>query len=216
MKKLILSTLATLILFLSSLFSESESKQEIIEIKAIPIEETTEVIHTQTPQSTPDPYEVAMQEIEQKMSEIESIEDEMEWFIAYKAIINEYYGILDQPETIWDCFSEDEVNLICKVVETETYDQDFMSKVNVANVVLNRYYSGDFGETITEIITKPYQFAYGRNVITADTIWAVMFSFEMTDTTDGALFFHSNDKTDTFCGADYLFSDRCGHNFYGY
>ena len=85
MRKLILSTLATLILFLSSLFSESETKQEIIEIKAIPIaiEETTEVIHTQTPQSTPDPYETAMQEIEQKMSEIESIEDEMEWFIAY-------------------------------------------------------------------------------------------------------------------------------------
>ena len=214
MKKLILSTLATLILFLSSLFSESETKQEIIEIKAIPIEETTEVIHTQTPQSTPDPYEVAMQEIEQNMSEIESIEDEMEWFIAYKAIINEYYGILDQPETIWDCFSEDEVNLICKVVETETYDQDFMSKVNVANVVLNRYYSGDFGETITEIITKPYQFAYGRNVITADTIWAVMYAFEMTDTTDGALFFHSNDKTDTFCGASYIFSDNAVHHFY--
>ena len=122
--------------------------------------------------------------------------------------------MLDPPETIYDYFTEDEIRLICRVVETETYDQDFMSKVNVANVVLNRYYSDKFGETITEIVTSPYQFAYGRKNITEDTIWAVMYAFEIEDTTEGALFFHSNSKTNTFNGANYIFTDSCGHHFY--
>lgn len=216
MKKLILSALITLMLFLSSVIRKDDTELEIVEVKAIPVEEVevVEILPTPTPQPTPDPIEVALQDVEQKMTDIESIEDKMEWFIAYKGIINEYYGILDPPETIYDYFTEDEVRLICRVVETETYDQDFMSKVNVANVVLNRYYSGEFGETITEIVTSPHQFAYGRKNITEDTIWAVMYAFEIEDTTNGALFFHSNKKTDKFNGADYIYTDKCGHNFY--
>lgn len=214
MKKIIFTALTTLLLFLSSIIRKDDTELEIVEVKAIPVEEEVEVIPTPTPQPTPDPIEVALQEVEKRMSEIESIEDKMEWFIAYKEIINDYYGVLDPPETIYDYFTEDEIRLICRVVETETYDQDFMSKVNVANVVLNRYYSDEFGETITEIVTSPYQFAYGRKNITEDTIWAVMYAFEIEDTTDGALFFHSNAKTETFNGADYIFTDSCGHNFY--
>lgn len=214
MKKLILSALITLMLFLSSVIRKDDTELEVVEVKAIPVEEEVEVIPTPTPQPTPDPIEVALQDVEQRMYEIEKIEDEMEWFIAYKEIVNDYYGVLDPPETIYDYFTEDEIRLICRVVETETYDQDFMSKVNVANVVLNRYYSDEFGETITEIVTSPYQFAYGRKNITEDTIWAVMYAFEIEDTTEGALFFHSNSKTNTFNGANYIFTDSCGHHFY--
>lgn len=214
MKKLILSALITLMLFLSSVIHKDDTELEVVEVKAIPVEEEVKIIPTPTPQPTPDPIEVALQDVEQRMYEIEKIEDEMEWFIAYKEIVNDYYGVLDPPETIYDYFTEDEIRLICRVVETETYDQDFMSKVNVANVVLNRYYSDKFGETITEIVTSPYQFAYGRKNITEDTIWAVMYAFEIEDTTEGALFFHSNSKTNTFNGANYIFTDSCGHHFY--
>lgn len=162
----------------------------------------------------PDQYEIVIQEMQEKMSEIESIEDNKEWFLAYKDIVFEYAELIDPPETVFDYFTEYEVNLICRVVETETYQCDFDSKVNVANVVLNRIESGDFGDTVEEVITTECQFAYGRNVITEDTILAVMYAFEMIDTTNGALFFHSNEKTDTFCGRDYIFSDDAVHHFY--
>ena len=162
----------------------------------------------------PDPYEIAIQEMQEKMLEIESIEDNKEWFLAYKDIVFEYAEWIDPPETIFDYYTEDEVRLICRVVETETYQCDFDSKVNIANVVLNRIESGEFGETVEEVITTESQFAYGREVITEDTILAVMFAFEFEDTTNGALYFHSNKQTDTFCGKSYIFSDDAVHHFY--
>lgn len=162
----------------------------------------------------PDPYEIAIQEMQEKMSEIESIEDNKEWFLAYKDIVFEYAEWIDPPETIFDYYTEDEVRLICRVVETETYQCDFDSKVNIANVVLNRIESGEFGETVEEVITTESQFAYDREVITEDTILAVMFAFEFEDTTNGALYFHSNKQTDTFCGKSYIFSDDAVHHFY--
>ena len=162
----------------------------------------------------PDPYEIAIQEMQEKMSEIESIEDNKEWFLAYKDIVFEYAEWIDPPETIFDYYTEDEVRLICRVVETETYQCDFDSKVNIANVVLNRIESGEFGEAVEEVITTESQFAYDREVITEDTILAVMFAFEFEDTTNGATYFHSNEKTDTFCGKNYIFSDDAVHHFY--
>ena len=162
----------------------------------------------------PDQYETAIQEMQEKMSEIESIEDNKEWFLAYKDIVFEYAEWIDPPETIFDYFTEYEVKLICRVVETETYQCDFDSKVNVANVVLNRIESGEFGDTVEEIVTTENQFAYGRKILTEDTILAVEYAFMIEDTTNGALFFHSNDKTDTFCGRDFIFQDSVGHNFY--
>ena len=85
----------------------------------------------------------------------------------------------------------------------------------MACVVFNRLDSGKFGDTITEVVTSPYQFAYGRKNITEDTILAVMYAYEIEDTTQGALYFNSfKERKDTFCGADYIFTDRCGHHFY--
>ena len=81
-------------------------------------------------------------------------------------------------------------------------------------MVLNRIESGEFGETVEEIITIEGQFVYWREIITEDTILAVMYAYEMEDTTYGALYFHSNEKTDTFCGNEFIFQDEVGHNFY--
>lgn len=160
--------------------------------------------------------EIKQYEFETKLKEIEHIKDEntKEWFLAYKDLTYEYMKWVELPETVYDKYSEDEIRLIWRVVETETFDQDFDSKVNVANVVFNRLKSGEFGETITEVITKENQFAYGRQKITDDTIYAVMYAYEMPDTTYGALYFHSNKKTDKFNKADYIFTDDAGHHFY--
>lgn len=160
--------------------------------------------------------EMKQYEFEEKLKEIQHIKDEntKEWFLAYKDLTYEYINWIELPETVYDKYSEDEIKLIWRVVETETYDQDFESKVNVANVIFNRLKSGEFGETITEIITTPKQFRYGRQKITDDTIYAVMYAYEMPDTTYGALYFHSGEKRDMFNGADFIFQDDAGHNFY--
>lgn len=169
---------------------------------------------TENVEIVPDKYELAINEMQEKVKCIEEIDDKKEWFVSYKKIINDYIDIIDPPETIYDYYSEEDINLICRVVETETYQSDFDSKVNIACVVLNRIEDGSFGNTVKDVITSKNQFAYGRKDISEDTILAVMFSFEITDTTNGALFFHSNEKTDTFCRRNYIFSDNAVHHFY--
>ena len=163
---------------------------------------------------TLDPFEVAINKMEEELIEISSIEDNMEWFINYKDIVSRYTMWISPPNSIYDCFTEEEINLIFRVVETETFECDFDSKVNVANVVFNRLEHGEFGKTIKEIITTKNQFAYGRKNISEDTILAVEYAFMVEDTTNGALFFHSNKKTNTFCGNEFIFQDEAGHNFY--
>lgn len=215
MKKRILSVLAvvlmaTVLIFIAKNDTEKTEKVVIQPISIVASDITYEIENVKE-----DPVEIAIAEMQTKMDEIESIEDNMEWFIAYKEIVYKYTKWIDPPETVFNYFEPDEVMLICRTVETECYQQDFDSKCNVASVVFNRYYSGEFGDNIEEIITTPNQFAYGRETITEDTILAIMFAFEICDTTNGALYFHSNEKTETFNGADFIFQDSSGHNFYG-
>lgn len=149
---------------------------------------------------------------------LEPIEDKKEWFISYKLLIKQNKDLIEIPKTIYDEFSEEEIYLIQRVVETETYQRSFECKANIASVVLNRFYSGKFGNTITKVVTSPHQFAYRRENITEDTILAVEYAFEIGDTTQGALFFHSfkgkEEPRKTFCGANYIFSDDAIHHFY--
>lgn len=207
---ILLFMIASVIIPIININSSNQIENEVIETTSnitykLIIEEVIE---------EPDPYEIAIQSMQLKLLEIESIEDKMEWFLAYKAIIQEYDGIIDAPETIYDYCTDEEINLICRVVETETYQCEFNSKVNVANVVFNRLEHGEFGETIEEVVTSKNQFAYARKNISEDTILAVEYAFMMEDTTNGALFFHSNKKTSTFCGNEFIFQDEAGHNFY--
>lgn len=160
-------------------------------------------------------YQAASNAYEMKLNELEETDDKYAWYIEYKTIVEKYSDIIDPPENIYDYFSEDEVYLIQRMVETETYGAPFDAKVNVANVAFNRLYSGEYGDSIKEIITKPNQFAYHRKSISEDTIIAVEYAFELTDTTNGALSFHSNSKTNTFNRQKYIFTDVAGHHFYG-
>lgn len=216
MKKRLLSLLILLFMVVSFLlpFSvvKSVKNEEITVVE--PTIMSTITYEIEEVVNKPDIYEIAMQEMQGKMSELDSSTDKKEWFLAYKDIVFKYVEWIDTPETIFDYFTEDEVKLICRVVETETYQCSFDSKVNVANVVLNRLESGRFGDTVEEVITTERQFAYWREIITEDTILAVMYAYEMEDTTYGALYFHSNKQTDTFCGREYIFSDDAIHHFY--
>ena len=161
-----------------------------------------------------DPYELAIEKMQKEMNTVNLIEDKEQWFIAYKALISKYENVIDPPLTIHDYFTDDEIYLIQKVVETECYDQDFDSKVNAACVVLNRIEHGGFGETVEEVITTEYQFTYSRNVITERTVLAVEFAFQIGDTTDGCIAFRSDYAPKTWYGWDYVFTDLAGHHFF--
>lgn len=164
-------------------------------------------------------YEPNIEKIKNKMCqeiiELGLIEDRQEWFLAYKDIIVKYVKWFGMPQTIFDAYTEEEITLICRVVETECYDQDFMSKCNVASVILNRVeQGGEFGGSVTEVITKKNQFAYYRENITQDTILSIMYVYEIGDTTDGCIAFRSDRSPETWYGWKRMFTDEAGHHYY--
>lgn len=137
-----------------------------------------------------------------------------EYYKEYMQVVIHYADQVDPPETIYDYYSDEEVYLIQRCVETEVHGADFMSKVNVANVILNRVKAdGKFGSTPSEVII-PGQFVFGRTEIDESTKRAVEFAFMFKDTTDGALYFQSIAPFEHFSGADYMFTDQAGHHFY--
>lgn len=204
---------------LLALTVHAEPEIEVVSVTAQPI--VHEVIHeyeepvVYTPLTKTDEIAERIAECHAEMDEIESIGDAMEWYIAYKDIIAKYSDVLDPPESIYDVFTEDDIYIMCRVIETETFQAGFDAKVNVANVILNRINSGKFGDTVYEVCTKPGQFAYGRKNITDDTILALEYAYQIVDTTNGAVYFHSNKTAKkSWNGADYVMTDHVGHHFY--
>ena len=205
---------------------EEQIEQKIIYVKAEkiePVKQNSEPKVREVKEIVKTTEEIKLEEFNTKLNEIEYLKEENkeEWFKAYKDLIFEYVEWVSMPVTVFDVFTEDEVRLICRAVETETYDQDFDSKVNVACVIFNRIESGKFGDTITKVITNPNQFAYGRKKITESTILAVMYAYEIEDTTDGCIAFRSGEKPEIWyidkTKTKYWtrqFIDDAGHGFY--
>lgn len=203
---------------------EEQIEQKIIYVKAEkiePVKQNSEPKIVEVKEIVKTTEEIKLEEFNTKLNEIEYLKEESkeEWFKAYKDLTFEYVEWIGMPETVFDVFSEDEVRLICRAVETETYDQDFDSKVNIACVIFNRIESGEFGDTVTEVITNPNQFAYGRRKITEDTILAVMYAYEIEDTTNGCIAFRSGKKPEKWYTTKTKywtrqFIDDAGHGFY--
>ncbi len=55
--------------------------------------------------------------------------------------------------------SEEEVLILACVIDWEANWESYEGKLAVANVVLNRVRSADYGNTITEVVLAPYQFS---------------------------------------------------------
>jgi len=192
---------------------EIESKQSG-KVKNIKSEKQTKIAETEHKAKSKDTKKLIKKRLKARLEKIKSIENNKERFLAYKELYQEYEEHLDPPETVYDKFTEGEVYLMQRCIETECFGADFDSKCNIASVILNRLEDGRFGETITDIITSPNQFAYGRKSIEEDSILALEYVSIFGDTTEGALYFHSNQTTKTFNGAKFLFKDGVGHNFY--
>jgi len=156
-----------------------------------------------------------IEEMNQKMTEIESITDKKTWFISYKNIIEEYSYIIDPPETIYAYFTEEELDLLFHVVQAEIGDEySFEQKVNVASIIFNRLRHERFPNTLSEILTSD-QFStvsngdYKKVIVSEDTILACEYAFQIEDTSKGCLFFDSNNSLNY----KFIFNDNA-HNFY--
>ncbi len=160
-------------------------------------------------------FNAAIEEMNHEMAEIESIEDKEEWFIAYKNIIEKYSYVLDPPESIYDYYSDEELDLLFRVVQAEIGDgYSFEQKCNVTSVIFNRIEDNRFPNSILEVLT-PDQFAtifngrYKKVEVSETTILACEYVFMIEDTTNGCLFFDSNDAL----RYEFVFNDGA-HNFY--
>lgn len=129
----------------------------------------------------------------------------------YDDIINRY----DIPNTIYDEFTKEEIEQVAKVVESETGNQDFISKVNVASVIFNRYKHCKFPDELLDIIYEPNQFAKPNNKFDQSTLLAVECAYIFGDTTNGALWFNTI-GCDSWASKhrEYIFTDEAGHEFY--
>lgn len=128
----------------------------------------------------------------------------------YKEIIEKYRL---EGMSVYDIYTEEELNLIYRCVETEVYQAPIDAKINVTNVIFNRLKDGRFGKDICSIITAPNQFAYHRTVISESTILAVEYAFCNPDTTNGAIAFRSDISPETWGGWKKCHYDGF-HSFY--
>jgi spore germination cell wall hydrolase CwlJ-like protein len=67
-------------------------------------------------------------------------------------------GIVILPEK----YTDDEKNMIARVVYAEARGESFEGKVAVAQVILNRYESGKFGKSIKSVVFSRHQFAVSK------------------------------------------------------
>lgn len=209
---LVLVSLITPILAKESSKHEPEIKEvPLVFVTAKPEKQEIEIIETKSLD------EIAMDSFYDEMESLSDITDKREWFIKYKAITEKYADIVDSPESIYDCFTEEELDLLFKVVQAEIGDSDdFIQKVNVASVIFNRLEHERFPDTLAEILAYD-QFSpisdgrYEEVDVTEDTILACEYAFMIEDTTDGCLFFDSNETLNY----KPVFEDG-EHNFYTY
>ena len=100
---------------------------------------------------------------------------------------------------------------LCRIVQAEAGHEDYKGKVLVANVVLNRYKSSIFPNTVYDVVTQTH---YGSNGLvyqfspakpgcsfwyvspSEETIKAVNKALNGTDYSQGALYFVARDKAD--------------------
>lgn len=106
--------------------------------------------------------------------------------------------------------TEEELDLLRRLVHAEARGESYYGKIAVAAVVLNRLNSPDYPKTITEVIYQPRQFSPVSDgslytvVPDKDTKSAVDVALGGFDPTDGSLFFYNPITSDPAMGAWHL------------
>lgn len=116
-----------------------------------------------------------------------------------------------------DAYTDEELNLIYRVVQTEMGGCDTMEKSYVASVIFNmiNHPAKRFGKTVKSVIKCPNRFCIGRHKrISESTKEAVKMAYE-ENTAPGCYAFHCMKKRKRFAGWTYKFSDKYGVHYYG-
>lgn len=127
-------------------------------------------------------------------------------------------GSAAQPE-------DEDMQILCAIVEREAGGEDRLGKMLVADVVLNRVKSPLFPDTVKEVVLADGQFqpvkggALPETEPSEDTIDAVRQALQEADRSGGALFFmnpeHSTEKNVRWFRTKLTFLCRHGnHEFY--
>ena len=133
-------------------------------------------------------------EMYDEMIRVAYIEDRKEWFIEYKKLFDKYPEFLAKQESIYDVYSDAELEKLFRTVEAEATGGTFQDKVNVAVTIFNRINHEEFGSTIDEVIT-PDQFSpfmdgrYYEVTVTENTILACEYAYIFRIIEHDALYF---------------------------
>ena len=149
--------------------------------------------------------------------------DKEEYLIQYKNIITTYSDYFGFPETIYDYTTDEEFDLLCRVVEAEIGIGNFDQKCNVASSIINRYFSETFPNGWKDLLFQKRngvcQYSsvgngsYKKAKVSEDTILAIEYSFMIEDTTNGCTYFHSGNSTWHENNLEFVFDDEL-HKFY--
>lgn len=116
------------------------------------------------------------------------------------------YGTITRDTTLYD-ISDEEYEMLLRIVEAEAGGEDEEGKVMVANVVLNRVESEKFPDTVEEVIFqkngKVTQFSpvadgrYYTVEVSEETVEAVNRALAGEDLSRGALYFAARSSADS-------------------
>lgn len=133
---------------------------------------------------------------ETQEEEVSSLIGSMEHTESGQRIID--YQILERQE---ECLSENEFQILCRIVEAEAGSEDMNGRILVANVILNRVRNKAFPNTIEGVVFQKnngtFQFSpirdgrYQKVKVSEETEEAVQRALLGEDYSEGALYFVS-------------------------
>ena len=151
-----------------------------------------------------------LEELEEASRENERAQDKLESVgigIADRAVSEQRvvdFTVMEQ-EPLYD-FSDEELEVLLRIVEAEAGGEDEDGRLLVANVVLNRLNSDSFPDTVTEVVfqkegdvaqfSPAYSGKYDRVEISDTTISAVGRALKGEDISQGALYFVARKRAD--------------------
>lgn len=230
MKKKHFAAICLSVAMVTGCIASCMGQEKIVETESVPEMETIENLETAKvtvvePSMTPEEFEKLFYEstIARMNKDLDAIEkykesNKYQWFKSYKQIASNYSNILDPPETIYDVFSKEELDLLFRVVHAEIGDEwSFEQKVNVASVIFNRVESDYFGDSLTTVLI-PSQFATisngsYHNTPSEKTIAACEYAYEIENTVGDCLYFDSNGALAKYGKLKWEFNDGA-HSFY--
>lgn len=186
-----------------------EIEEDIIEDQTMDYDEwLAQQKHPQSIEEEIEEYRIAKKKIEETVGDDwEELEQRL------KELQEEYYVWYSLEDSIFNYYDVEDLQYLFRAVETEVYGGDFESKSHVASVIMNRM-EKDNVTSFKKIVTAPNQFTYSKKNISDITLLACEYAFQLGDTAQGTLNFHSGSKTETFSGRNYVFTDSAGHHFY--